>query len=160
MMIMRVKKLLTGLALLLGCTSVLAGAAHPEVIRKLHMASKDIKQSANPDSIVDSIYKQLRPRANVTNTALSAAEIDIKVRSYISEKYAPVLINNYAQLYSQLIAAKKDFSTCEDLNPFSLTKDVLVALCVNTQAESVQVQYLTNGYGQGWRTTAIFYFFI
>lgn len=42
------------------------------VIRQRHTASRDIKQSANPDPIVELGYKQIRPGANITNTARSA----------------------------------------------------------------------------------------
>lgn len=157
-MIMHVKKPLVGLALLLIGASAFAGAVESGVISKIHNASKDIKQSANHDSIAESIYKQIRPRVNITNTVLGAAETDRIVRSYVYEKCAPALINNYAQLYSQLKAAKKDLTTCEDLNPFNLTKDVLAALCVKTQAAFVRVQYLINSYGRGWSTSTIYVF--
>lgn len=51
------------------------------VIRQRHTASRDIKQSANPDPIVELGYKQIRPRANITNTARSAGGAQIRTAS-------------------------------------------------------------------------------
>lgn len=128
------------------------------LITKLHTASENIEIFTNHESVDKSIYKQIRPRANVTNTKLSASQIDEKVRQYISEKYEPALISNYSFLYSKLKLAKKDFSSCEDLNPFNLNENVLMALCLKQENNSLRVQYMTNGYGRGWSISAIFVF--
>jgi len=157
-MSMHTKKLFVGLALLLVGAVASAGVIESGLMSKLHNASKDIKQHTNHGSVVESIYKQIRSRVNVTNTTLNVAEIDRIVRSYVSEKYAPALITNYAQLYSQLKAAKTDFSTCDALHPFNLTNDVLAALCVKTEGPTVRVEYRTNSYGRGWSTATIYAF--
>lgn len=152
------KKLFVGVTFFLVGATASAGVIEHSVMSKLHNASKDIKQHTNYGSVVESIYKQIRSRANVSNAALNVSEIDRIVRSYVSEKYAPALITNYAQLYLQLKAAKSDFSTCDTLHPFNLTSDVLAALCVNTVGSKVLVEYQTNGYGKGWSTASIFAF--
>lgn len=152
------KKLFIGLSLFLIGEVSLAAVSDSSLVSKLHDASTNISQYTDHETVVESIYKQLRPRANVTNTALKSTEIDKIVRSYVSEEYAPTLIANYTQLYSLLKASKKDFSTCEALQPFNLSNDVLVALCVKTLGSEVQVEYRTNGYGRGWSTAAIYVF--
>ncbi len=129
-----------------------------ELISRLHNASENIEQFVNHKSVFESIYIQIRPRANITNTKLRSSQIDEKVRKYVAEKYAPALISNYSFLCSKLKTAKAKLSSCENLSPFSLNKDVLVALCVKQEKNSLRVQYMTNGYGQGWRTSAVFVF--
>lgn len=154
----RTKYLFFGFALLLVSAVASAGMVDSGLMSKLHNASNDIKQYTNHGSVVESIYKQIRPRANITNATLSGTEIDRIVRAYVSEKYAPALVANYAQLYAQLKAANADFSTCDALHPFKLTKDVLLALCIKSDGSTIRVEYRTNGYGKGWSTSAIYTF--
>jgi hypothetical protein len=126
----------------------------------LHKVSESINQHANNESIVESLYKQIRPRANITNTKLSEKQVDGIVRGYIAKKYAPALINNYSSIYSKLKDSKKDFSKCDNLNEFSMNENVLMALCIKQQSDSLRVHYMTNGYGKGWAISSIFVFAI
>lgn len=127
-------------------------------VATLHRVSADIQRHADIAKIVDALYQQLRPRARITDPALTAALVDERVRRYVAEKYAPALIQNYAQIYGEMVATKKNFSACEHPQPFDETADVLKALCVIEGADSLRVQYLVNGYTRGWRTTAEFVF--
>jgi hypothetical protein len=154
------KRLLAVFTLSLFFISASASEAQSELTRELHKASESINQHANNESIVDSLYKQIRPRANITNTKISEKEIDNIVRGYIEKKYAPALINNYSSIYSKLNNSKKDFSKCDNLNEFSLNENVLLALCIKQQSDSVRVHYMTNGYGKGWAISSIFIFAI
>ena len=117
-----------------------------------------VENSINHESIADSLYEQIRPRAKITNKELSSEEIDKRVKKYIAEKYAPALISNYSQLYSKLKTAKKDFSSCDNLEPIEPGKDVLASLCITQQNDSVLVQYMTNGFGRGWSKSVVFVF--
>jgi len=155
---MSTRKLAISIALLVVSATASAETVDPGLIKKLHSASISIKQHTNDYAVIESIYKQVRPRANVTKTTLSVAEIDRIVRSYVSEKYAPALVTNYMQLYSQLKAAKADFAACDALLPFNLTKDVLAALCVKAQGSTVRIEYRTNSYDRGWSTAAVYVF--
>jgi len=157
-MSMSTRKLAISIALLVVSATASAETVDPGLMKKLHSASIIIKQHTNDYAVIESIYKQVRPRANVTKTTLSVAEIDRIVRSYVSKKYAPALVTNYMQLYSQLKAAKADFAACDAPQPFNLTRDVLAALCVKAQGSAVRVEYRTNGYDRGWLTTAVYTF--
>lgn len=154
------KQLLSFFTLSLFLTSALASGTQSELVRTLHKTSESINQYVNNESIVESLYKQLRSRANITNTKLSEKQIDDIVRGYVSKKYAPALINNYSYLYSKLRDLKKDFSNCDNLDQFSMNENVLMALCIKQQSDSVQVYYMTNGHGKGWAISSIFIFAI
>ena len=124
----------------------------------LHKASSNFDQSVDFDSVVNSLYAQIRTRAKITNKNLSSNDIDTRVKDYVKEKYAPALIGNYSQLYSKLISARKDFSNCDNLEPIEPGKDVLASLCVKQKDDSIHVLYMTNGFDQGWSKSVGFIF--
>jgi hypothetical protein len=157
---MRMKRLLAVFTLSLSFISAYASEGQSELINELHKASESINQHVNSEAIVESLYKQIRPRVNITKTKPSEKEIDDIVRGYIAKKYAPALINNYSLIYSKQKESKKDFSKCDRLNGFSMSENVLMALCIKRQSDSLQVNYMTNGYGNGWATSLIFVFAI
>lgn len=138
--------------------AVLASDRLSGIIIMLHNASNNFEQSVNHESIVDSLYDQIRPRAKITNNKLSTEEIDERVRMYVTEKYAPALIGNYTHLYSKLKSEKKNFSSCDDIEPINADNDVLVSLCVKQHENIVRVQYMTNGFGRGWSKSVVFIF--
>ena len=129
-----------------------------KVIEKIHEASRSIKASANYNAITESLFKQIRPRADIKNKDLTSEEVDKRVRKYISEKYTPVLIKNYEQIYSTLQEEKKDFSDCKAPAPIKPNEDILTSLCINVDTSFVEIKYLTNPYSQGWKPTSIFKF--
>jgi len=128
------------------------------VEKKLHKASESIKSSANYKLITASLFGQIRPRANITKEELTTEEIDKKVHTYVSEKYAPVLIKNYSQIYLSMKQQGKDFTDCNSPIPIKESEDVLQALCYVAEGDGVKVRYMTNGYSQGWKIAAIFQF--
>ncbi|MBV1911779.1 MAG: hypothetical protein KUG78_20975 [Kangiellaceae bacterium] len=153
-----IKRLLVPLLLVCNINIVFADNVHSDITIKLHETSSNLKQHLDHESIVDSIYEQIRPRAKVTNNELSTKIIDEKVRKYIVEKYSPALIGNYEHLYLKLKSAKKDFSNCDDLKPINPNDDVLMTLCVIVKVDDIHVIYMTNGYSRGWKKTLDFIF--
>ena len=160
MNILHMKRFLSVFTLSLFFVSAFASESQSELTRRLHKASERISKYANNESIVESLYNQMRPRANITIATLNEKQIDDIVRGYIAKKYAPVLINNYSQIYAKLLDSKKDFSKCDNLNQFSMNANVLMALCIKQQSDSLRVQYMTNGYEKGWSISSIFIFAI
>jgi hypothetical protein len=147
--------------LLLVAISAAKASASPDLaVLKiaLHKASEKIEENADSEKISEALYQQLRPRAKVTNMELSESEVDLKVREYIEQQYAPVLIDNYSQIYGELRKVNKDFTNCENPEPLDPRSDILKALCVEKDGESMRVRYLTNGYSQGWSETLVFLF--
>lgn len=136
----------------------LATESLSEIKIMLHKVSSNIEQSIDHNAIVDSLYKQIRPRARITNKTISSPEIDKRVRKYIKDKYAPALIANYNYLYTKLKSAKKDFSDCSHPEAMESGKDVLTALCVEKYHDSVHVPYLVKGLDHGWSKSAVFIF--
>jgi len=151
-------KYLATIILILCASASLASDVQSHIKNKLHKASENIERFSNHELINDSLYEQIRTRANITNKKLSANQIDKKVRKYVSEKYAPALVKNYELVYSELRAAKKDFSTCKNVTPIKSGEDVLKALCLKEENKTIKVQYMTNGYSQGWSKAAVFVF--
>lgn len=138
---------------ILSCADVQNG-----IEKKLHKASESIQSSSDYKLITASLFSQIRPRVNITKQALTAEEIDKKVRAYVSEKYTPVLIKNYSQIYLSMKQQDKDFTDCNSLSPINEDDDVLQALCYVAEGDGVKVKYMTNGYSKGWKTAAIFRF--
>lgn len=151
-------RLLIAITLAVCTTSSLASDSQLEEKAALHKVSKNIEQYSNHELISNSLYEQIRPRANITNKELSPDQIDKRVRKYVSEKYAPALINNYSKIYSEMRKANKDFTSCEKLVPIKPDEDVLKSLCLKEQNNILKVQYMTNGYSQGWSKSAVFVF--
>ena len=153
-----ITKLLILFMLVFFSNITLAGNTLSDIKNKLHFASNNFEQSVDHDSVVNSLYKQIRPRAKITKKNLGSEEIDKKVRTYVIEKYAPALIENYSHLYSKLKEEKKDFSSCNTPESIDSGKDVLISLCVEQSNNSIQVLYMTNGYGRGWSKSVVFIF--
>lgn len=126
--------------------------------KQLHRLSKNIEKHVSWAAVTDSLYEQIRSRANVNNEGLTEKQINEKVRKYITEKYAPVLVKNYFQIYSQLKSENKDFSDCNNIVPIRPGEDVLKALCVRQDNSSIVVQYMTKGYAKGWSKSLVFIF--
>jgi hypothetical protein len=133
-------------------------ALDADSIGKLYSVSDNIEKATNYKSVVESLYQQIRPRANITNKSLSQKQVDIKVRQYITDKYAPALVMNYQHIYSQLRGNGGEFSDCGNVTPIKSGEDVLKALCLSGNNGHIKVSYMTNGYSQGWKTSAIFVF--
>jgi len=152
------KKLLIAATLVSAAALSHASGMQADAVSRLHQASQNIEKHTDPAKISESLYKQLRPRANITNPKLSKAQVDEKVRKYISDKYAPALIGNYAQLYAKMRANHKDFSDCNDPVPMKAGEDVLVSLCLASTIDAIEVRYLTNAYSRGWNQSAGFVF--
>jgi hypothetical protein len=151
-------RILIVLSLTFAFTLSQAANEKAEVIAQLHEASQSIDEHSNRERITESLYNQIRPRANVTNKQLSEKQVDEKVREYVAEKYAPALVGNYSTIYGELQSQKKSFSSCEDIAPIKEKEDILKALCLRELEGSIKVQYMTNGYGKGWSETAGFVF--
>jgi len=108
-----------------------AAGENAEVISLLHEASKNIDKHSNYEKITESLYSQIRPRANITNKQLSEKQIDERVRKYIAKKYAPALVGNYSVIYSELQKRNKSFSSCDNIAPIEeKEKNILKALCL------------------------------
>ena len=128
------------------------------ILKEIHKSSVDIENYSNNEAIQKDMFIQLRSKANITNKKLSSNEIDKKVREYISKSYAPILIKNYAQIYSEMIKENKDFSNCKNPVPIKPAKDILKALCLKEDNGNYKIQYMTNGYSQGWSVVASYLF--
>jgi hypothetical protein len=146
------------LLLLISAGEASASAAFATLKDTVHKASENIEENADRERISNALYEQLRPRANITNMELSRDEIDVKVREYVYQQYAPVLIDNYSRIYGELRGANKDFTDCNNPEPLNPGSDVLKALCIEKTGESAKVSYMTNGYSQGWSETLVFLF--
>lgn len=151
-------KLLATFTLAICSASLFASNTQSKLRAEFHRAAENINQFSNLELINNSLYEQIRPRANVTNRELTSEQINQLVRKYISEKYAPALIKSYSHIYSKLKGAKKDFSSCEKLEPIKHDEEILSSLCLEEQNDTYKVQYLTNGYSQGWKKTAVYIF--
>ena len=136
----------------------LAFESNEQLKLNLHSSSENIEDHVNWKEINYSLYKQIRPRANITNDSLTEEQVNEKVREYVKEKYAPVLVKNYSQIYSELKSANGDFSDCNEIVPIRQGDDVLKSLCVMNEGSSVIVQYMTNGYSRGWSKSLVFVF--
>jgi len=129
-----------------------------EYFTELHSISNNISQHSNFELITQSLFEQMREYVDVKNSDLSSMEIDVLVKQYIAESYAPIFVRNYSQIYSELRKENKDFSDCEDLIPFKDNVDVLQSLCLKKEGILIQVQYWTNGYKQGWSKSITYNF--
>ncbi|MDO6568169.1 hypothetical protein Q4561_13940 [Alteromonas sp. 1_MG-2023] len=135
-------------------------AIDDNTITKLYDSSENIDNTINRESVVESLYQQIRPRANITNKSLSQKQVDSKVRLYISDKYLPALVMNYQQIYFQLRASEGQFTSCDNATPINYDDDILKMLCLNENDSHMEVVYMTNGYSQGWKTSATYGFTI
>lgn len=129
-----------------------------KIAHKIEKASENIESNINKESVTDSLFKQIRPRAFITNNKLSAAQIDKKVYEYVEQKYTPVLIANYVKLFSVLKIAKQKLSDCKAPASLNMNEDVLISLCISIRNEKVEVKYMTNSHSQGWKEIAIYEF--
>ncbi len=128
-----------------------------DVKEKIHQASASVQTSANYNAITDSLYKQIRPRADVTNESLSSEVIeDDKVRNYIAEKYTPMLLKNYEQINASLRMANKYFGDCHKPEAIKTGGDVQSSLCMNTENYLIEIRYMNNAYGQEWKIASVF----
>lgn len=146
------------LSLIFIATPTYASSKNTVLISQLHKASQNIEKFSNYKLINESLYKQIRPRANITNHQLSKIQIDEKVRKYIALKYAPALVGNYSHLYALLHSSKKEFSNCNHITPINPNEDILKSLCFIKHKGSIKVQYMTNAYSKGWAKSAGFVF--
>lgn len=151
-------KLLALFALVIFVNTSCTSDPQSELKGALHKVSENIAEFANHELIVDSLYSQMRPRANITNKSLSSDQVDKKVRTYVSEQYAPVLIKNYSQIYSELKKADKDFSSCEKLVAINPDKNFLSSLCLKEEGNLIEVQYMTKVPSKGWSKAIVFGF--
>ena len=149
-------KFLTGALLLMFSNEPLA--LEENNITKLYISSDNIENSVNNESVVESLYQQIRPRSIITNLALSQQEVDIKVKEYVSIKYMPSLLMNYRHIYSQLRANNGELHSCENAKPIQIDSDILKKLCLKGDDSHVQVIYMNNAYLQGWKTSATYVF--
>lgn len=127
---------------------------------KLHESSSLIEVYANYSSITEALFSQLRSKAVISQPDLSDAEIDQKVRDYISQKYTPALIKNYKLIYSAMITMKKDFADCDQPEPIKLNEEIHSSLCLELRDGEAHVHYMTNPYSKGWETASVFIFIL
>tara|TARA_B100000749_G_scaffold280568_1_gene277298 strand:+ start:454 stop:999 length:546 start_codon:yes stop_codon:yes gene_type:complete len=139
-------------------STLFASDDQSELKLALHNISGNIDKFTNYELVNNSVYEHIRPRANITNKELSSKEIDDRTYKYVSEKYAPILVKNYSQIYSEMRQENKDFTQCESYTPIKPNEDILKSLCLEYLNGNVTVKYMTNGYSQGWSTAASFSF--
>ena len=151
-------RLIIVLLLVISAGESSASAAFVALKDAIHKASENIEENSDQVKISNALYEKLRSRVNITNMELSQSEIDVKVREYVEQQYAPVLIDNYSTIYGELREAGKDFTNCKNPEPLNPGRDVLKAMCIEQAGEAVYVKYMTNGYSRGWSDTLVFKF--
>ena len=124
----------------------------------VYKASENISSNVDVESITDSLFQQFRPNVQINKMYLSESEIDDAVRKYTQENYTPILIKNYSQIFTKLKGSRANFQSCEILTPIDTNSDVLESLCLVEEGKEAIVNYMTNGYGQGWSLTSSFTF--
>jgi len=95
----------------------------------VYKASENISSNVDVESITDSLFQQFRPNVQINKMYLSESEIDDAVRKYT-----------------------------QVLTPIDTNSDVLESLCLVEEGKEAIVNYMTNGYGQGWSLTSSFTF--
>jgi hypothetical protein len=129
-----------------------------EIADGLRRSSESLEASVAYKQVTDSLYKQIRQRAYVTDKSLSAPQIDERVYDYVAKQYVPALVSNYAHLYASMKKSGKEFSNCDAPAAFNEGDDILKALCIDRTDDAVVVKYMTNSYAQGWQSTSMFEF--
>lgn len=148
-----------GLLSVMVSTAAFASESLSEIADALHGSSESLESSVDYKQVTDSLYKQIRPRAYITDKSLTASQIDERVYDYIAKQYVPALVSNYAHLYASMKKENnKEFSDCAAPVAFNEGDEILKSLCVSRSDDSVEVKYMTNAYAQGWRSTSIFEF--
>jgi hypothetical protein len=124
----------------------------------LHKASSDIRHNADTKAVVESLYTQMRPRVLIHNTSLDSAIINQKTKEYIQNRYAPMLIANYAHLYNKLVYARKNFTLCKDPQPIDVNASLQQALCKVKQDNMLIIRYLTRIPPNAWKISVEYHF--
>lgn len=145
-------------AALAGTSTVYAAETSPSAIKQLDTVSEHIGDHTNLQAVSDSLYHQMRSHILVRDKKLSRTQVDNKVRSYISKKYAPILIMNYSLLHSKMKKENKHFSRCDKLQAFAFDDHTKMALCTTRAQGMLNVHYMIKSSGKAWKTMSVFAF--
>lgn len=124
----------------------------------LQTTVESLESNVDYPLVIESLYKQIRPRAKVTRNDLTPTQINNRVYQYITDEYSPALVGNFAYLYADMKKHNKRFSDCHTPNPINKNDDILKTLCIDSHDGDVLIRYMTNAYAQGWKDVAIFKF--
>jgi hypothetical protein len=124
----------------------------------LKQASVDIKHHTDTNAVVESLYSQMRPRVLVHDSSLDKAIIDKKTKAYIQNRYTPALIANYIHLYDKMRHAHKDFTPCNNPQPFDANTSLQQTLCKVQRGNTLIVLYLTRIPPNAWKISAEYHF--
>jgi hypothetical protein len=145
-------------AALAGTSTAYAAEAPPAAIKQLETVSEHIGDHTNLHAVSDSLYQQMRPHILVRDKKLSRTQVDKKVRSYITKKFAPVLIMNYSLIHSKMKKANKHFSRCDQLQAFAFDDHTMMALCTTRSQGMLNVHYMIKASDNDWKTMSVFAF--
>lgn len=154
----RIRRALTACLITLFWLPAHASEKHSALATALMRASDSLESHVDHESVTQSLYEQLRPRAKVTRKDLTKRQIDQRVREYVARKYVPALVGNYAHLYAQMRNAGHSFSDCARPRPIDVGDEILKCLCVRGNPQAVQVKYMTRGHSKAWEDVVIFEF--
>ena len=87
-------------------------------------------QAVNQEAVIESLYRQIRPKVKISKINLSEQEVDKIVIKYIESTYYPVLVQNYIMIYRSMKKSKADILKCEKASYFESSQNILATLCV------------------------------
>ncbi len=142
----------------------------------LHIASKNLENYTDYETLVEQHFEQFKDRVFVTNQEISEKERNQKIREYLKGQYFPRLVFNYSVIYQKLIKAGKDFSPLgkpeailhrysddeyyEDLPQMSEEMVSELALSAGVEGNKLIVEYYARrGWDEYWPDPYVVYTF-